>query len=68
MAICCISFNLYRTVAVNNILDDLLANPDQYSNFGKITADFVSHWPRVEVGGTEETTNTSGKVTVGNVT
>jgi len=37
MAICCISFNIYRTVAVNNILDDLLANPDQYSNFESLS-------------------------------
>jgi len=37
MAICCISFNIYRTVTVNNKLDDLLANPDQYSNFENLS-------------------------------
>jgi len=39
MAICCICFNIYRTVAVNNILDDLLANPNQYMDF-----ESLSYW------------------------
>ena len=42
MAICCISFNIYRTVTVNSILEGLLANPDQYSNF-----DDLSYWETI---------------------
>jgi len=33
MALCCICFNIYRTVEVNNLLEKLLSNPDQYSDF-----------------------------------
>ena len=39
MAICCVGFNIYRTVEVNTILEKLLANPDQYSNF-----ESLSYW------------------------
>jgi len=42
MAICCIIFNIYRTVEVNNILEKLLGNPDQYSNF-----ETLSYWEMV---------------------
>ena len=42
MATCCIIFNIYRTVEVNNILEKLLANPDQYSNF-----ETLSYWEMV---------------------
>ena len=42
MAICCIIFNVYRTVEVNNILEKLLSNPDQYSNF-----ESLSYWEMV---------------------
>jgi len=42
MAICCIIFNIYRTVEVNNILEKLLSNPDQYSNFENL-----SYWEMV---------------------
>ena len=29
----CVAFNIYRTISVGNILDGLLANPNQYASF-----------------------------------
>jgi polycystin 2 len=39
MSVCCIAFDIYRTVEVNNILEHLLSNPYTYSNF-----DNLSYW------------------------
>jgi len=36
MAVCCTIFCIYRTAAVNNKLDDLLAKPDEYSDFNSL--------------------------------
>ena len=39
MAVCCAAFSVYRTVAVNNMLNALLTNPDLYPDFT-----FLSYW------------------------
>jgi len=36
IAICCVIFSIYRTSAVNNKLDALLANPDEYPEFNNL--------------------------------
>lgn len=33
----CIGFNIYRTVRVHTNLNNLLANPDEYSNFERLS-------------------------------
>ncbi len=38
IAICCIAYNVYRTMAVNNKLSQLLQNPDAFADF-----DFLSY-------------------------
>ena len=39
LAICCIVFNIYRSFAVINKLEDLLSRPEQYPDF-----EFLSYW------------------------
>lgn len=39
ISLCCVVFNIYRTVAVNNKLETLLANPDVFCDF-----DSLSYW------------------------
>ncbi|XP_065670011.1 polycystin-2-like protein 1 isoform X2 [Hydra vulgaris] len=39
IGIFCIVFNIYRTIIVNKLLEDLLVNQKQYANF-----DFLSDW------------------------
>ena len=33
IAIVCVAFNIYRTLKVDELLEDLLSKPDQYSDF-----------------------------------
>ncbi|VDP85309.1 unnamed protein product [Echinostoma caproni] len=33
LSLICAAFNIYRTIKVNELLDDLLQNPDQFANF-----------------------------------
>ena len=33
IAIVCVVFNIYRTLKVDELLEDLLSRPDQYSDF-----------------------------------
>lgn len=39
IAVCCVAFNVYRSLAVTNILDKLLQNPEEYPDF-----EFLSYW------------------------
>ncbi|XP_012560622.2 polycystin-2 isoform X1 [Hydra vulgaris] len=39
IGIFCVAFNIYRTISVGKLLQDLLENQDQYANFG-----FLSEW------------------------
>ncbi|ELT90189.1 hypothetical protein CAPTEDRAFT_169289 [Capitella teleta] len=39
IAVCCIGFNVYRTVAVADMLDTLLDSPNEYADF-----EFLSYW------------------------
>lgn len=39
IGLCCIAFDVYRTISVNKILDSLLENPDSYPDFT-----FLSYW------------------------
>ena len=39
VSICCIAFDIYRTVYVSNMLDSLLSDPDKYYDF-----DGLSSW------------------------
>ena len=42
VSICCICFNIYRTIHVNEILNELLLHPEQYADF-----DNLSYWQEV---------------------
>jgi len=39
MAFCCMVFDIYRTVSVNNTMEKLLKNPEEFADFS-----FLSYW------------------------
>jgi ABC-type maltose transport system permease subunit len=39
IAVCCVAFNIYRTVTVAKLLDTLLDYPNEYADF-----EFLSYW------------------------
>jgi polycystin 2 len=39
IAVCCVAFNIYRTLAVNKILNSLVQNENEYKDF-----EFLSYW------------------------
>jgi len=39
MALCCVAFNVYRSLAVRDLLDTLLDEPEEYPDF-----EFLSYW------------------------
>lgn len=39
ISICCITFNFYRTLTVNSMLDNLLKDPNKYPDF-----EFLAYW------------------------